>query len=64
MWMLLQSTVAFAVMASNIHWGWTPNGYLASLVAAGAAYGATVAINELLIICRRKRPVAKRSARQ
>jgi hypothetical protein len=28
-------------MASNVHWQWTPNGYLASLIGAGLAYGVT-----------------------
>jgi hypothetical protein len=32
MWLLLQSLVIFAVVASNIHWHWTPNGYLASVL--------------------------------
>jgi hypothetical protein len=27
---LLQSLIIFAVVASNIHWQWTPNTYLAS----------------------------------
>jgi hypothetical protein len=25
---LLQALIIFAVIASNIHWQWTPNGYL------------------------------------
>jgi hypothetical protein len=29
MWLLFQSTIIFAVVASNIKWHWTPNGYLA-----------------------------------
>jgi hypothetical protein len=37
MWLLLQSAVIFAVMASNIHWRWTPNGYLAALIGIGIA---------------------------
>lgn len=47
MWFLFQSLIIFAVMASNIHWEWTPNGYLASLIAGGLAILATVVINEL-----------------
>jgi hypothetical protein len=31
MWLLLQSLMMFAVVASNIHWHWTPNGYLAGI---------------------------------
>jgi hypothetical protein len=37
MWFLFQSTIIFAVMASNIHWHWTPNGYLAGLIGAREA---------------------------
>jgi hypothetical protein len=31
MYFLLQSSIIFAVVASNIRWHWTPNGYLARL---------------------------------
>jgi hypothetical protein len=41
MWFLFQGLIIFAVMASNIHWQWTPNGYLAGLIGVGLAYGAT-----------------------
>jgi hypothetical protein len=36
MWFLLQSSIIFAVCASNIRWHWTPNGYLAGLMGVGA----------------------------
>ena len=35
MWYLFQSLIIFAVMASNIHWQWTPNGYLAAYRKTG-----------------------------
>jgi hypothetical protein len=38
-WFLLQSSVVFAVVASNIRWQWTPNPYLAGLMGVGLAYG-------------------------
>ena len=38
MWFLFQSTIIFAVVASNIHWHWTPNGYLAGLIGVGLAW--------------------------
>ncbi len=38
MWFLFQSAIIFAVMASNIHWHWTPNGYLASAIGIGLAW--------------------------
>lgn len=47
MWFLMQSTIIFAVMASNIKWHWTPNGYLAGLIGFVAAYGATLALSYL-----------------
>jgi hypothetical protein len=47
MWLLLQSAVIFAVIASNIHWQWTPNGYLAAIIGIGIAFAATAAVNWL-----------------
>ena len=47
MWFIFQSSVIFAVMASNIHWHWTPNPYLAGLIGGVLAYGATL----LLTLC-------------
>jgi hypothetical protein len=56
MWFLFQSLIVFAVMASNIHWQWTPNGYLASLIGIGLALAATAGVNQLLLWARQKRP--------
>jgi hypothetical protein len=47
MWWLLQSSIIFAVMASNIRWHWTPNGYLAGLIGVGLAYGVTLSASYL-----------------
>lgn len=47
MWFLLQGSIIFGVVASNIHWQWTPNGYVASAIGAGAAFLTTAAINKL-----------------
>jgi hypothetical protein len=41
---LFQMLIFTAVMFSNVHWQWTPNGYLASLIGAGVTYVATVAV--------------------
>jgi hypothetical protein len=41
MWFIFQSLIIFAVVASNIHWHWTPNGYLAGLIGVGLAWGLT-----------------------
>ena len=38
MWLLFQSTIIFAIVASNIKWHWTPNGYLAGLIGVGLAW--------------------------
>lgn len=53
-WYLLQGLIVFAAMASNIHWQWTPNGYLASLIGVGLALLATVAVNQLLLWTRKQ----------
>jgi hypothetical protein len=47
MWFLFQSLIIFAVVASNIHWQWTPNGYLAGLIGVGLAYGLSAGLSEL-----------------
>jgi hypothetical protein len=38
MWYLLQASIIFAVVASNIKYQWTRNGYLAGLIGVGLAY--------------------------
>jgi hypothetical protein len=45
----------FAVMASNIHWQWTPNAYLAGVLGFIAALLATVGLSNLLLWARKKR---------
>jgi hypothetical protein len=47
MWFLLQASIIFAVVASNIHWHWTPNGYIPALLGIGLAYGLTLLINAI-----------------
>lgn len=36
-WRIFQAAVVAAVLFSNIHWHWTPNGYLASIIGIFAA---------------------------
>lgn len=55
MYFVIQSLIVFAVMSSNIYFHWTPNGYLAGLIAGGAALVATLALNDLLALARRKK---------
>jgi len=40
-WALFQAVIIFAVVSSNIHWKWTPNGYLASTIGILCAWGIT-----------------------
>jgi len=47
MWYLLQGSIMFLVISSNIYWQWTPNGFLAAAIAGGAAFLVTEIINEL-----------------
>jgi hypothetical protein len=45
---LLQSSIIFAVMASNIEWHWAPRGsYLPALLAGIGAYVATALLSDL-----------------
>jgi hypothetical protein len=62
MYYLLQISIVFALMASNIHWQCTPNGYLAGLVGTGLAYVSTVAVNQSLLWSRKMLRSAQRDA--
>jgi hypothetical protein len=44
MWYVAQGAIVFAVIASNIHWHWTPNPYLAAGVGWLTAYFTTAAL--------------------
>jgi hypothetical protein len=46
MWYLFQGSIIFAVIASNIHWQWTPNGYIPALLGGGLAYGLTALLTQ------------------
>jgi hypothetical protein len=48
MYFIFHGSIIFAVIASNIRWQLTPNGYLASMLGGVAAVLATVAVNGLL----------------
>lgn len=48
-WALFQALVIFAVIASNIHWQWTPNTYLVSAIGIGVAFVATWLVGSVLI---------------
>jgi hypothetical protein len=54
-WYLFQGLIVFAVIASNIHWQWTPNGYLASAIGAGLALVATLLVNDIAALRARKK---------
>lgn len=38
MWKIVQLLIFAGVILSNVAWEWTPNPFLASLVAAGVAF--------------------------
>lgn len=50
MFFLLQSSIMFAVIASNIHWQWTPNGYLAGLIGISLAWLLTLLLNRAALL--------------
>jgi hypothetical protein len=55
---MLQALIFFAVMATNIAWGWAPNFYVAALIGVGLAIGATqivTGIQYLAAVLRRNR---------
>ncbi|MGK7056891.1 hypothetical protein AB4853_10455 [Bradyrhizobium sp. 1050_B9_N1_2] len=54
-WYLFQGLIVFGVVASNIHWHWTPNGYLASVIGAGLALIATLLVNDIAALRARKK---------
>ena len=54
MWFVLQGSIIFAVISSNIYFQWTPNGYLAGLIGVGAAFFATMGITQLLLWARKQ----------
>jgi hypothetical protein len=47
MWFLFQGSIIFAVVASNIHWQWTPNGYLPAILGAALAWLLTRLLNDV-----------------
>lgn len=63
MWFVFQGFVMFLVIASNIHWQWTPNGMLAGIIGAGAAWLSTLSLAWLLALpVRRRNRHAQRAA--
>ena len=39
MWLIFQASIIFAVVASNVRYHWTPNGYLAGMIGVVVAWG-------------------------
>lgn len=60
MWRFFQAIMVFGVVASNIHWEWTPNPYLAALIGVGAAFVATVLLTEISLLPLRTGRVLRR----
>jgi hypothetical protein len=56
MWWLLQSSIIFAVMASNIEWHWAPpHSYVPALAAFVASYVVTWLLSGLISLLQIKR---------
>lgn len=55
MWLFLQSSIVFLVVASNIYWQWTPNGYVAGGLGIGAALIVTLLANDIAELWARKK---------
>jgi hypothetical protein len=53
MWYLLQSSIIFAVVASNIQWHWTSNGYIPALLGIRLAYLVTLLVQRINQRCDR-----------
>ncbi len=65
MWKLLQGLIVFAVLCGNIHWSWTPNGYLAAILGIIAAYILTILPFQLFELARAfKRKLVSRFGQQ
>ena len=52
-WHLFQGSIIFAVVASNIHWEWTPNRYIPAILGLGLAFLLTVGLSRLRQVLRR-----------
>jgi hypothetical protein len=48
LWVSFQGLIIFAVVATNIHWHWTPNGYIPAMAGIVAAWIVTWLANLLL----------------
>jgi hypothetical protein len=51
MWKVIQFLVFGAVIVSNVHWQWTPNGYLGGWIGIALAFIVTVVpvrVNDML----------------
>lgn len=55
MWKLFQLVIFCSVVGSNIHWKWTPNGYLAGFLGFIAAWLATALLTWLFSLRRQQR---------
>jgi hypothetical protein len=65
-WKTLQLGTVLAVLFSNVHYQWTPNGYAAGIVAMLAALFVTaipVMITDFVHLCRRIAEPASRLSR-
>lgn len=48
LWKIVQAVVFAAVLFSNVHWQWTPNTYLASMIGVAVTFCFTASVSWLL----------------
>lgn len=55
MWKVFQLLIFVGFLFANVYWQWTPNGYLASLIAVSLAFATTWAITQAVDLLRRRK---------
>lgn len=63
MWRFLQLLILFFVGLSNIQYHWTPNGYLAAMIAFGIAYLVTEALSKIIDLLRYRQALLRQQRR-
>lgn len=53
MWYLLQAVIIIGVLSWNVRDHWTPNGYVAAVIAIAIAWAVTFAVSKVLDLRRR-----------
>lgn len=53
-WYVFQFAIVVSVVFSNIHWQWTPNMYLPTMIGIGVAYLLTTILSKLWSVLQRR----------